>query len=314
MRAVRDRIGLVLLGLVLGFVALEVLLQGLALGRRLVGRAGETSTAAESATLLAVGDSNTYGLYCDANEAYPIVLGTLWNARPGAPRLRVVNAGYPGTNSSVLLSKLPELLERTRPRTVTILAGINDAWTEPVDQARLDDPGGESALWRWSRVYRLLYMLRQSVRQRYERVRFGDPVDPDAFLHHTEDLVVDGKRVRLGWTQRPTPAADWGARLDANLDALVAQVREHGAEPVLLTYAAGGPVSGKLNTRLRAAAARTGARLIDVATVFGEGCPDEQCAELLFPDGHPTPAGHRLLAQTMLAQWDGWARGATPAP
>jgi phospholipase/lecithinase/hemolysin len=83
---------------------------------------------------------------------------------------------------------------------------------------------------------------------------------------------------------------------------------------VLLTYAAGGPVYGKLNTRLRTAAARTGARLIDVATVFGERCPDEQCAALLFPDGHPTPAGHRLLAQTMLAQWDGWVRGATPAP
>src|SRR5262245_47656820 len=100
MRAMLERIALVVLGLALGFVALELMLQGAALGRRLVGRAGETATGSASATLLAVGDSNTYGLYCDATEAYPIVLGDLWNARPGAPRLQVVNAGYPGTNSS----------------------------------------------------------------------------------------------------------------------------------------------------------------------------------------------------------------------
>jgi len=111
--------------------------------------------------ILALGDSNTYGLYLPAEDSYPAQLETLWNLRhPDAP-VEVINLGYPGTNSFRLLANLQEILDTFQPDLVLLMIGFNDFWT-PVEI-----PGTVAALsWLekakyYSRLYQLFHMTLQ---------------------------------------------------------------------------------------------------------------------------------------------------------
>lgn len=71
------------------------------------------------ATVLALGDSITFGTGASPDTSYPAVLAGLsgWN---------VVNAGVPGDTSAGALARLPELLDRHSPRLVLVSIGGND--------------------------------------------------------------------------------------------------------------------------------------------------------------------------------------------
>lgn len=71
------------------------------------------------ATVLALGDSLTYGTGATAETSYPAVLARLtgWN---------VVNAGIPGDTSAGALARLPELLQQHSPPLVIVSIGGND--------------------------------------------------------------------------------------------------------------------------------------------------------------------------------------------
>ncbi len=71
------------------------------------------------ATILAFGDSLTYGTGTSRDKAYPAVLAKLINHK-------VINAGVPGEISKNGLARLPDLIEKHQPDLIIICHGAND--------------------------------------------------------------------------------------------------------------------------------------------------------------------------------------------
>ena len=89
----------------------------------LLGACDRGKTAAKAvpagATVLALGDSLTYGTGASPDASYPTVLAALtgW---------KVINAGVPGDTSAQALARLPVLLAEHRPELVIVSIGGND--------------------------------------------------------------------------------------------------------------------------------------------------------------------------------------------
>jgi acyl-CoA thioesterase I len=83
------------------------------------GRKSKMAPVPAGASVLALGDSITWGTGATTDTSYPATLATLtgW---------RVVNAGVPGDTSAGALARLPTLLRQHSPRLVLVSIGGND--------------------------------------------------------------------------------------------------------------------------------------------------------------------------------------------
>ena len=83
------------------------------------GRPPKLAGVPPGATVLALGDSITFGTGASPETSYPAVLSQLtgWE---------VVNAGVPGDTSAGAVQRLPGLLEEHEPRLVLVSIGGND--------------------------------------------------------------------------------------------------------------------------------------------------------------------------------------------
>jgi lysophospholipase L1-like esterase len=256
--------------------------------------------------VLCLGDSNTYGLWLEQREqeAYPQQLEALWNARVGAPKLEVLNLGFPGTNSSRLVRDLPRLLETLHPDILILMVGVNDFWTLPfpIDEAQEARPQ-RSFLERHSLLYRLYYLIR--------RGRLADKVeilmDPRGSLargaHHKArlgDLEFDMSFVKA----EPGLWGDADA-LRQNLHRLVEQARAAETNVYLMTYPSHKDFHLTANQAINSAALETKTPLIDLAAVFAPICPTNDCPEMLFPDGHLKAPGYTIVAEEIIKRLDG---------
>jgi len=312
-RVVASRVALVLLGVCISLVVAEAALQ---LGSLFVGRElARTWAQAGRWRMLCLGDSNTYGVYLERSQAYPQVFEREWNTDPQhqEQKVEVLNLGYPGTSSSKLVKDFRHMLHTFRPDVTTVMVGANDLWTVPETAA--DSPGLSdrlaAALWKISKVYRLLYMIRRSMQVRQLQLS-----RPPAATDQGRGFARYGDEVfEFGWTMQPEGGVSGWQPVDAfrqDLHTLVEQAAEFGTKLVFLTYPADAGFYGWANVYVREAARVTGTALIDLAAALKPRCPipsgstflegpGATCPEL-FPDQHPTALGHERVATILVEQ------------
>lgn len=111
----------------LGLLAVGILAEGgLRLGAWafLQGRHGRDRTPADGALkVLCIGESTTA---IGGPDAWPSQLQRILAATPGGQGAVVVNGGIPGVDSSILVSRLPQELDRFQPHVVAAMMGAND--------------------------------------------------------------------------------------------------------------------------------------------------------------------------------------------
>jgi len=292
---------LIVLGIVLSAILTETLLQVGAAFMGASNRAVPPGFGNIQRRIVALGDSNTYGLHLEREQAYPMVLQKLWNASE-EEKIEVLNMGFPGTNSSQVRKNIPLVLGELYPDAVLVMVGANDVWTAPVP---FDDTSVEgSSLTRFlrehSRLYKLVYIVRRAFDNRklevvYHGEKSGEKASGTARFGSVE--------FELGH-QKATPrrSVNLAAELTANLKAIAASCREAGADFYLLAYHTNNDAYGVMNPMIRRAAELSSAHLVDLYPTFRRACPDAQCKPLLFWDSHPNADGHELIARILLAE------------
>lgn len=310
-REILGRGVLLVAGALLALGALEL---GLRAASAFVGPRAVPSAAGRE-TVLALGDSHTYGVFFSAEEAYPGQLAARLEARePG--RYRVVNLGLPGTNSSELATRLPDWLEAYAPSQVVVCVGVNNVWNRSDAERAEDDSPDTRSLWEGLRVLRLARLVRARFAADGDApdLRAGRP-EVERLVRGRGDVAVEFRDEETGELlirhrgnfddHRPLPRSL--ALLRRDLERIFALSRARGAELVLLTYAEH-PVEGPptpaqrnhaaVNEVLRDFAAERGLVLVDAAArIRGRLAAGDPPGAYFHPDGfHPTPAGYAEIA------------------
>jgi len=301
------RLALAPIGLLLALLMLE---GGLQIAAFFTARAtrGELPVAWATGNLrvLCLGDSNTYGVWLARREqeAYPQQLEALWNERIAAPKLEVLNFGFPGTNSSRLVRDLPRLLETFDPDIVVVMVGVNDFWTMPfaIDEAQESRPQ-KNFLERHSLVYRFYHLIR--------RARVADKLE---IVIDKNGSIARGARhkARIGDLEfdqgfrAAAPGVEGDSfALEANLRRMIELARAAGTSIYLMSYPATRKFYASASTSIIAVALETGAPLIDLAAIFELLCPTSECPDLLFEDGHPRASGYRIIVEEIMKRLGG---------
>lgn len=291
-----QRVALLAASLMVALLIGEALLQLGALGIRLARR-GPDDASADRPRVVCLGDSNTYGLYLEPEQAWPRLLERRWReGRPGRA-VEVLNLGYPGTNSSTVLRELPKILTSIRPEAVVVLVGANDFWT--IEASTRSDRGWlarvADGVRQHSRLYRIVSMLR--ARGPGHGVVVPEVVPDPSVERRTGTVRVGDEHFELGFAGRKSKTPADETALAENLHALISLAQAEETPLVLATYAWDGGLYGSANAVIRQVAATRDVPLVDLAAGFSGLCPDERCAELFFADRHPTAAGHVRIAE-----------------
>lgn len=247
--------------------------------------------------ILALGDSNTYGLYLDAPDAWPAQLERQWNAANPQQPVEVLNLGYPATNSFRVRENLPALLDKLSPDIVLIMVGFNDFWT-PIETVNTQQ---NKNVLDWvknhSRLYKL-YLIGMRSRIAQQDMAFGYPRGGWFDTNNNEQRLVrvDGEVFRMA-AGLGEPARHRNAMSD-NLKAMIDVVRAHNAGVYLMTYPSNWGFYPGANKWLKKVAEEQAVPLIDITPIFVALCVDgaASCPDILFHDGHATAQGNALVA------------------
>ncbi len=120
-----EKIYLLLLGLILGLIVLELILQA-ASGIIYLIQRGNTFFKYNEPTykILALGDSTTAQQI--GAESWPKELEKILNTKRKDLKFVIYNEGIPGTTTALVLSRLPNYLSYYQPDMVITMIGIND--------------------------------------------------------------------------------------------------------------------------------------------------------------------------------------------
>ena len=318
---------LLIVNVVLYLLVLEAFLQAGAWWVRATGRELPSKWITSNQRILCIGDSNTYGLWLDRDEAYPKQLEAIWNERIGKPEIEVLNLGFPGTNSSRLRRDLPRMLEVFEPDVVILKIGANDYWTMPVDyEAKSSESGGTTSFARRILVFKLYDMVRRAFDTRQLEVEFEGASNPGGTGPNWKatprnkakappvqaltgqkaygrrgTATFGGEEFELGFEKaEPGTLSEPEKKLQANIEHMVGVAHASGTRMLLMTYASMLPVYVAASEKIRDAADASGAELVENGPTFRELCPDTDCPDYLFPDHHPNAGGYRVIAEAIV--------------
>jgi len=115
----------------------------------------ELGSATRHPRVLCLGDSHTYGLFLERQQAWPAMLEESLHKR-GIVNAEVINLAYPGTNSYRVRHSIESMMEEIKPDIVVLMLGANDYWTSPLDAVTETEGKVESFLKKHVRIYKLL--------------------------------------------------------------------------------------------------------------------------------------------------------------
>jgi len=197
--SIRQKITLVLLGLLLGIILLEV-------GLRIAGfvllswqeRANRLSLQKKNSyVILCLGESTTA---CGAEFSYPRQLEKILNENNIGVTFSVINEGLIATQTQFILSKLEDYLDTYQPDIVVTMMGINDRY----QAVRPDNTnyGSLKLFFQGCRLYKLAKLLRERIALKlnkttgYERPytenKFGEKEDyPEIEERYKQVILAD---------------------------------------------------------------------------------------------------------------------------
>jgi lysophospholipase L1-like esterase len=259
-------------------------------------RAGITDRGAP--VILCLGDSHTFGAGVEQGESYPARLEA--KLRDQGYRVNVVNLGAPGTNTSEIRRRLPELLKDYEPAAVIVLASVNNGWNRK-DAAWSDAEDGlpvsflkRAADFLVTRVRIIRGVAVIIHRLDWTRTEEETALDRDGniVVHRREEPDAESKDATYDRARR-------------DLRAIIAEIRAGHATPVLMTYVTDPEHTFDMPNRLlRRAAASMNATLCDndktIRPMFvrADGTIDKKTRDrLFFPDMHPRAGGYEKIAE-----------------
>lgn len=275
----------------------------------------------ERVRVLALGDSNTYGLYLQANQAYPALLEKQWNAHHPDNLIEVINLGFPGTNSSRILKSLPDVIKTFSPDVITVMVGVNDFWMAPVNVEGTSSPVSPVEGWLrdHSRVYKLIYLLQ---RQAYNAslLKIDDDLRNATFDQSIElagkwRAAIDGqskspfqdrphaiqygdKSFDIGYVFDPSKKQNLAADMKHNFERMADITQASHVKLAFITYAYFELPQKVANQQMQLVSKERNVVFINAKKKFREQCElgKSRCDELFSPDFHPSLEGHQLLA------------------
>jgi lysophospholipase L1-like esterase len=179
------------------------------------------------------------------------------------------------------------------------MVGVNDFWTLPfpIDEAQEASPQ-KSFLARHSLIYRLYYLIRRGhVAEKVEILMDpkGNLAEGARHKARVGDLEFD-----MGFVKADEGLWGDSAALKVNLHRLIEQARASGSKLYLMTYASKMAFYVPASQAIAEVAVETHTPLIDLAAIFEPICPDGQCPDTLFRDGHPRASGYAIVAEAIL--------------
>ena len=279
-------------------LALELLLQTAAFFIHENAWRAKTQFLTGHLRVLALGDSNTYGLYLDTRDSYPAQLEQLWNRKHPEQPIEIINLGYPGSNSFRLRANLPQMLDTFKPDVVLIMIGFNDFWTPLETPADIKDAPWQ-ALLNHSRLYRLFYMMMRPAHPQDdidsgERNQQGNTKDILNTVHYHDKTFSLG--IAAGDMARNSK------HMQDNIRTMLALLDAHHIRHFLVNYPTNHGYYPAANKKIAELVAETATPFIDINQVFDEPCRSQPttCPDLLFYDAHATRAGNTRIATTIL--------------